>query len=582
MSKDRYSLGGDRILEKTINSLEERREAPLFVFLLLFLLYLASAFIVSSVTGSNQTLLANEDKLSVSTVAGIYASVANLCIVLMVIFCGKLGFITSICVLIIQSAMIVSGIIIKDNYTSLPGLVSNLVTGVVIYVIFKNNRKLFRYQSRIREQATTDILTGLPNGFAGTELREALIKRKISFAMVSIDINGFKAINDTVGFDMGNRVLIEVASIWKRIADRGLSRTLDFITRVNGDEFNLIIRDFRTYDDIVMTIKQYEEALSKKINIDGYDFFLNASFGYAVYPADGIDSDSLLSYAVAAMKEIKRIGGSEHILRFTPELLKSQNNLVIDNKVREALEKDFVYYNLQPQYDMSHKLRGFEALARMKDTEGNIVSPEEFIPAAERLGLIDEIDLNVYSKSAMFFGKLLKETGQDITLSINVSVKHLMKSDFLDEIKRLLKDTEVPAKNLEIEITESILIESPEKAVDSLSELKNMGISIAIDDFGTGYSSLSYLTSFPSDILKIDKSFIDKMNENESSKKYVEAIISLAHVLDFKVIAEGAEEKEQLETLRNINCDYVQGFFWGHPLSEDKAKELVMNPGVGV
>ncbi len=582
MSKDRYSLGGDRILEKTISSLEERREAPLFVFLLLFLLYLASAFIVSSVTGSNQTLLSNEEKLSASTVAGIYASVANLCIVLMVIFCGKLGFITSICVLIIQSAMIVSGIIIKDNYTSLPGLVSNLVTGVVIYVIFKNNRKLFRYQSRIREQATTDILTGLPNGFAGTELREALIKRKISFAMVSIDINGFKAINDTVGFDMGNRVLIEVASIWKRIADRGLSRTLDFITRVNGDEFNLIIRDFRTYDDIVMTIKQYEEALTKKINIDGYDFFLNASFGYAVYPVDGIDSDSLLSYAVAAMKEIKRIGGSEHILRFTPELLKSQNNLVIDNKVREALEKDFVFFNLQPQYDMSHKLRGFEALARMKDTEGNIVSPEEFIPAAERLGLIDEIDLNVYSKSAMFFGKLLKETGQDITLSINVSVKHLMKSDFLDEIKRLLKDTEVPAKNLEIEITESILIESPEKAIDSLSELKNMGISIAIDDFGTGYSSLSYLTSFPSDILKIDKSFIDKMNENESSKKYVEAIISLAHVLDFKVIAEGAEEKEQLETLRNINCDYVQGFFWGHPLSEDKAKELVMNPGVGV
>ena len=381
---------------------------------------------------------------------------------------------------------------------------------------------------------------------------------------------------------MGNRVLIEVASIWKRIADRGLSRTLDFITRVNGDEFNLIIRDFRTYDDIVMTIKQYEEALTKKINIDGYDFFLNASFGYAIYPVDGIDSDSLLSYAVAAMKEIKRIGGSEHILRFTPELLKSQNNLVIDNKVREALEKDFVFFNLQPQYDMSHKLRGFEALARMKDTEGNIVSPEEFIPAAERLGLIDEIDLNVYSKSAMFFGKLLKETGQDITLSINVSVKHLMKSDFLDEIKRLLKDTEVPAKNLEIEITESILIESPEKAIDSLSELKNMGISIAIDDFGTGYSSLSYLTSFPSDILKIDKSFIDKMNENESSKKYVEAIISLAHVLDFKVIAEGAEEKEQLETLRTINCDYVQGFFWGHPLSEDKAKELVMNPGVGV
>ena len=193
----------------------------------------------------------------------------------------------------------------------------------------------------------------------------------------------------------------------------------------------------------------------------------------------------------------------------------------------------------------------------------------------KELGLIDEIDLMVYSKSAMFFGRLIKETGADIVLSINVSVKHLMKTNFIDEIKRLLKESGIPADHLEIEITESILLESPEKAIEGLNELKNMGISIAIDDFGTGYSSLSYLNSFPSDILKIDKSFIDRMNENDSSKKYVEAIISLAHVLDFKVIAEGAEVQEQLDTLRSIDCDYVQGFFWGRPLPEKEAEELV-------
>jgi EAL domain-containing protein (putative c-di-GMP-specific phosphodiesterase class I) len=283
---------------------------------------------------------------------------------------------------------------------------------------------------------------------------------------------------------------------------------------------------------------------------------------------------------VAAMKEIKRINSSQHILRFTPELLKDKKSLVIDNKVRYALENDMIGFNLQPQYDMSHKLRGFEALARMKDNEGNSISPVEFIPAAERLGMIDSLDLMVYRKSAIFIGELIRETGSDITLSINASVKHLMKSGFAQEIRSLLEDSGIPPKQLEIEITESILIESAEKAADCLNELKDMGIRIAIDDFGTGYSSLSYLNSFPSDILKIDKSFIDKMNDSDSSEKYVEAIISLAHVLDLEVIAEGVEEPEQLKTLSNIHCDYIQGFIWGKPLTQDEAEKLLTDSGL--
>jgi EAL domain-containing protein (putative c-di-GMP-specific phosphodiesterase class I) len=295
---------------------------------------------------------------------------------------------------------------------------------------------------------------------------------------------------------------------------------------------------------------------------------------------DATEFNTLINYSVAAMKEIKRINSSEHILRFTPELLKDKKSLVIDNKVRYALENDMIGFNLQPQYDMSHKLRGFEALARMTDNEGNSISPVEFIPAAERLGMIDSLDLMVYRKSAIFIGELIRETGSDITLSINASVKHLMKSGFAQEIRSLLEDSGIPPKQLEIEITESILIESAEKAADCLNELKDMGIRIAIDDFGTGYSSLSYLNSFPSDILKIDKSFIDKMNDSDSSEKYVEAIISLAHVLDLEVIAEGVEEPEQLKTLSNIHCDYIQGFIWGKPLTQDEAEKLLTDSGL--
>ncbi|MCR5323339.1 MAG: EAL domain-containing protein [Lachnospiraceae bacterium] len=576
MKKNSGTKGETRILEQTLDRLALSGEAPKGVFVLLLILYFASAITVSMSAGSQKVIMLGEIPLSVYTFAGIFSSISNLCIVLMVIFCGKLGFIASVTVLLIQCPMLLIGIIVKGNYTSLPGIFGNTLTIIAIIVIYSNKKKIEKYQLRLREQATTDILTGLPNGFAGTELINELVKRNKPFAAATIDINGFKNINDAFGFDMGNKVLVEIASRWRKIADEGLSGTTDFISRINGDEFSLVIRDHKSDEDIERTLKQYANAVEGKLNIDGYEFTVNASFGYAIFPSDTNDRDSLISFSVAAMKEIKRINSSEHILRFTPDLLQTQNTLVVDTIVREALENDLVYFNLQPQYDMSHKLRGFETLARMKDVDGNFISPVEFIPAAERAGLIDVLDSTIYKKAASFFGELIKKTGADITLSINASVKHLMKSGYVEEIRRLIEDYGIPGKQLEIEITESLMIESPEKAAACLNELKSMGISIAIDDFGTGYSSLGYLNSFQSDIIKIDKSFIDKMNTSESSQKYVEAIISLAHVLDFEVIAEGVEKPEQLETLRLSGCDYVQGYIWGRPLPMEEAERLVI------
>ncbi len=565
----------NRILEKTLNSLEVKRQAPTSVFVLLLILHFAASLVISRAAGSHEEIFIGSFHIPFYSFAGIFSSFSNLCIIFMVIFCGKAGFVASIIVMMLQIPTILMGIFIKGNYTSLPGVFVDILTIIAVIVIFYNKRKLEKYQLRLREQATTDPLTGLPNAFAITELLNELTKHNKPFAAATIDINDFKSINDTMGFDMGNKVLVAVASRFKSIADKGLSGTLDFISRLSGDEFSLVIRNFSSETEIEKTIKQYEAALNEKIKIDGYDFFVNASFGYSVYPDDTTDRDALISYSIAAMKEIKRINGSEHIMRFSSEL-KADDHFVIDNKVRDALEKDNIYFNLQPQYDISHKPRGFEVLARLKDSDGIGISPVEFIPAAERLGLIDSLDLAVYKKSASFFGELINRTGTGIMLSINASVKHMMKSDFIEEIRSLLKENRIPASQLEIEITESILIESAEKASNILNELKDMGIRIAIDDFGTGYSSLSYLNSFPSDTLKIDKSFIDKMNSSDSSQKYVEAIISLAHVMDFEVVAEGVEEDDQLETLRRINCDYIQGFIWGRPLAKEDAEKLVM------
>jgi diguanylate cyclase (GGDEF)-like protein len=575
MSKSKNTEGETGILEKTLNSLGRQTEAPIGVFIVLLVLYFVTSITVSVTAGSQEVVMIGGKTFSVYMFAGVLSSVSNLCIVLMVVFCGQLGFVASVAVLLVQFPMLIMGIVVRGNLTSIPGVFGNLLTVIAIIAIHLNNKKIEEYQTKLREQATTDLLTGLPNGFASTELIVSSIRKNKPFAAVTIDINGFKRINDTMGFDMGNKVLVEVASRWKKIADDGLSGTRDFISRINGDEFSLVIKNYNSDEDIIKTIKQYEDALSEKVHIDGYEFPVSASFGYALFPDDSDNLDSLISDSVAAMKEIKRINSSEHIMKFTPELNRSQNQLIIDNKVRDALENDRVFFNLQPQYDMSHKLRGFEALARMKDIDGNLISPVEFIPAVERMGLIDSLDLVIYKKSTEFFGDLIRKSGANITLSLNVSVKHLMKSGFLDEIRDILKTSGIPARQLEVEITESIMIESAEKATNCLNELRDMGVGIAIDDFGTGYSSLSYLNSIPLDILKIDKSFIDPMNTGESSKKYVEAIISLAHVLDLKVIAEGVEEPEQIETLNAIGCDYIQGFIWGRPLPKEEAEKLV-------
>ncbi len=541
---------------------------------MLLMLYVVVTIMMSTTAGSMKDMVIGSISIPVYTFAGVFSALSNLCIVFMVIFCGKAGFIAAVIVMILHIPFMLTGILEKGNYTSLPGIFVDILTIIAVVVIFHNKRKLEKYQQRLRDQAMTDALTGLPNGFAITEIIDGLIRHNKPFAIVNLDINDFKVINDTMGFDIGNKVLTTLASRFKEIVNRKNPGTHEIMSRINGDEFSLIIRGYGYDDEIVEAIKRYEAAVTEKISIDGYDFFINASFGYALFPSDSADRDSLLSCSVAAMREIKRINSSEHILRFSSEL-KAENHLIIDNKVREALEKDKVFFNLQPQYDISHKLRGFEALARLRDSDGKIISPEEFIPAAERMGLIDSLDLAVYNKSASFFGDLIGKTGTDIMLSINVSVKHMMKSNFIEEIRELLARNRIPAGQLEIEITESILIESAEKASEILNKLKNMGVKIAIDDFGTGYSSLSYLNIFPSDTLKIDKSFIDKMNFGDSSKKYVEAIISLAHVMDFKVVAEGVETADQIETLRNIGCDYIQGFVWGRPLPKEEAERLV-------
>ena len=435
----------------------------------------------------------------------------------------------------------------------------------------------YKAMERLRKFSYTDVLTGLPNRFASTEYISGLMTQNKTFSIVSIDLNNFKSINDTLGFEAGNHVLKKLGSRWHKVSVEIPEPLNVYVARSDGDEFFLVIDGYRTSDELEAAIQRFVDVLGKSISVDDCDLHVSASFGYAEYPADADTADALISHANAAMNEIKEANSSDHVLRFSPDILKDEHILEIENMIRSALENDTFFVNLQPQYDMDHRLRGFEALARMKDSDGNVISPVEFIPVAEKVGLIDRLDSVIFRKAALFFGDILQKTNAELTLSINASVRHLMKNDFLDEIQDLLKISGIPAHRLEIEITESIMIDSAEKALSCIDSLREMGIQIAIDDFGTGYSSLSYLNKFPANLLKIDKSFIDTMNTSDSARQYVAAIISLGHIMGFDVISEGIEDDDQLETLKEIHCDFVQGFFWGRPLSTEDAEKLVLS-----
>ena len=576
MSKDRYVPDSNKNIDDTLKLLSLHKGVNKGFFFMLLALYAIATFgIYKAAHAAGDITYVMGYDIPTTAFTGVFSSLGNICIICLTVFFRKTGYVMSMLLMIMQFPGLLINVFVRHQHANLPGIFTNILAIIAITVIFLNNRRIEKYQRRMSEEAVTDTLTGLPNRFAGKELMDELTAANERFAFVSVDLNNFKSINDTMGHAVGDMVLTEVANRWKTLADTNQTGTADFVSRLSADEYSLIIRDFPTDQDLLRSIRAYKEELEKRITIDDCDFFMTACFGYAIHPDDCDNAGALFSAADAAMHEIKRANTSNCILRYTQNLNKTEQKMEIERKIRTALEKDTVLFHLQPQYDINHKLRGFEALARLKDADGSFISPADFIPVAEEVGLIDILDLSVFKKAAAFFGEIIKQSDDSLTLSINVSVRHLLKNNFIEEIKEILDENGIPAGNLEIEITESIMIDPAGKALECVRDAKNMGMKVAIDDFGTGYSSLSYLNTFPADLLKIDKSFIDGMNTSEASKQYVATIISIGHILNLEVISEGVESDDQLDTLKDIGCDFIQGFIWGRPLPPEEAKKLV-------
>ena len=562
-------------VDKTLRKLSLKREAPKSAFILLLLLYGIASFLTTATSRTPGEGVFFGIPVAFTSLTGVFSMLGNICVICLVLLFRKLGYFTSLALVLFSAPGLYINTFVRQNYNSLPGFFNTLMILIAITVIFLGNRRILDYQNSLREQAVTDRLTGLPNRFACSELIDDFLHRNGRFALVSVDLNNFKSINDTMGHDTGDMVLKEIANRFKELANNVTTETTEFVAHTTGDEFMIIISDYDSEEDIEKTIEAYKSELEKKLTIDDCDYYMTACFGYAVCPDDSTVLENIFTYADAALHNVKKTGTGSRVARFTEDMINAKRTLEIERKIRSALTDNKVLCHLQPQYDIDHKLRGFEALARLQDDDGSYISPVDFIPVAENTGLVDRIDMRVFELAVEFLENVTKETGSQVMISCNVSVRHLMKNNFIEEIKRVLEQHNVTPSRIEIEITESIMIDSAEKALERIEELKAMGMKVAIDDFGTGYSSLSYLNNFPSDLLKIDKSFIDNMSLNDSSRQYVAMIISIGHTLDLKVISEGVESPDQVNVLKSIGCDYIQGFVWGKPMPPEEAGQLV-------
>ena len=428
-------------------------------------------------------------------------------------------------------------------------------------------------QERLRDLIYNDPVTGLPNKLYLQEMLEAALEkarvRKEKVALFYVDIWGFSEINSTFGFDRGDQVLIEVSQRLKR--NTGAD---SIVARIGGDEFAILIEGIKVDDEIRYWISKIFDAFREPFQINGDEVYLDLNIGIAVFP-DGSGEKDLISQADAALKDSKRDGAGSYRF-FTEEMTqKMGKKLILDNRLREAVKNmDFMLF-YQPQVDLNNgEIIGFEALLRWSDEKLGWVSPAEFVPELEALGLISEVGEWVLFRAASDLEKFIK-IKDEFRMAINLSPYQLRKDILLEGIVKRVENSGVSPDHFAFEITESALMSNIDEIKQELDILRDKGIMIDIDDFGTGYSSLSYLKKLPIDHLKIDRSFIIDIPGNRDSEAIVRAIVTMAKELDIGIIAEGIETREQLNFLKNLGVDRAQGFFFSKPVPLEDALNLL-------
>jgi diguanylate cyclase (GGDEF)-like protein/PAS domain S-box-containing protein len=434
-----------------------------------------------------------------------------------------------------------------------------------------------RSEERIQYLATHDALTGLPNRLLFGQLLNHALQSARRFmrqlAVFFIDLDRFKMINDSLGHEAGDQLLKEIASRLRQVL-----REIDIVARLGGDEFVVLIEEVNDPDQAATVARKILSAVIKPVVLGGQEYRITASIGISMYPKDAQDEQSLMKSADIAMYLAKEEGKNN--FQFYTSDIKSQSiqRLALETNLRQALEGNEFSLHYQAKLDFkTDQITGVEALLRWHNPEMGSVTPTRFIPVAEETGLIVPIGRWVL-KTACAQNVAWQNQGlPEVCIAVNLSIRQLMDDHLVKDIRDILKETGLAPNLLELEITESMLMQNPERMIRILTEIKNLGVHLAIDDFGTGYSSLAQIRRFPIDTLKVDRSFIHDLSKDPEDRAITEAIIAMGKTLSLTVVAEGVETVEQEAFLRERACDQMQGYYFSKPIAPDQFADLLAN-----
>lgn len=444
--------------------------------------------------------------------------------------------------------------------------------------VFSDITSVKSAMAQLEFQAQHHPLTGLPNRLWLHNRLEHSIQRALREnacgAVLFIDLDNFKHINDSFGHATGDEVLKEVACRIKTI-----TRAVDTFAHLSGDEFVLVMEQVMSVDDVSRHARLLLEKLHDPFVIHSYELFLCASIGIALFPGDGVDAESLLKNSDAAMYQAKA-SGKNRFHFYSPELTAaSRERLHMESQLRRVLEKNELLVHYQPQMCMATgNIIAMEALVRWQHPEMGLVPPGKFIPLSEEIGMIIPIGEWVLRTACRFFVELSKSGSSLKRVAVNLSGRQLQNKTLPETVSKILRETGCPASALELEITEGFVMQHPEQAIQVLAQLRELGVALAIDDFGTGHSSLNYLKRFPVHRLKIDQSFVADIGKNPEGEAITKAIIAMGQILNLEITAEGIETVEQLDFLRDLRCEEAQGYLISKPLSAEQFAEFVAKP----
>jgi len=437
-----------------------------------------------------------------------------------------------------------------------------------------------RAEQQLVHEAFHDALTGLPNRAWFMEQLQASLdlchaQEERLFAVLFLDLDRFKLINDSIGHMVGDQLLIAIAS---RL--RNCLRPEDKVARLGGDEFTILLDDIRGASDAIETADRIQKHISQPFNLGGYETFTTVSIGIALSNTDYHQPEDFLRDADTAMYQAKSLGKARHVIFDKGMHARAVNLLQLETDLRRAIDRDEFFVEYQPIVEIeTGRLQGFEALVRWQHPDRGSVLPDRFIGVAEETGFIVAIGewvlLEACRQLQTWKEKLSPQ--MPLSISVNLSGRQFGHSNLLERITQILQVTGLDPRSLKLEITESVVMESVESAAGTLEKLRALGIEISIDDFGTGYSSLSFLHRLPINTLKIDRSFVGRMAENNENKEIVRTIIMLANTLSMGVVAEGVETKEQAELLRELGCQSMQGYLVSRPLDSQLTENLILN-----